>query len=272
MTKARKGENAAKDEENGETKKILEAMAKMKIEILTDGENKNDAVLEKIQHLDVKLSDSIDLHSERLDSLETFKKDTVKTLSDLKRETSQMNDQLKSLSKKLVDNTAHSRRLNLDFLGFKEDADLEVRKKEEVIPLLRQFWVNVLGIQQHVAEAILIRDSHRISKYDATAKYPRIIKCGFVLMKDRNLILKSAFKCKDTAYAIRVDLVPELVPIQQSNLALKKKILEENPDALAACTFKNYVPILLVKWRGKAQVYDPTKMKIEELQPGDRRD
>ena len=139
----------------------------------------------------------------------------------------------------------------MDFLGFKEESDFANRRDEEVIPKLREFWHNILQIPEHVAQNILVRDSHRIGKYD--------------------LIMSKAFRCKNTDHAIRIDLCKELVPIQQLNLKIRSDIKAANPNALASCVIRNYKPVLLVRWRNKIQEFDPKKMKFEDLQPGDRR-
>ena len=89
-------------------------------------------------------------------------------------------------------------------------------------------------------------------------------------MEDRNLIYKNAYRCKNTAFSLRVDIIPEYVTIQKANLELRKKIREENPTALASCSFRSYKPVLLVKWRGRVQIYDATKMNIGDLEEGDR--
>ena len=99
-------------------------------------------------------------------------------------------------------------------------------------------------------------------------KYPRPIM-GFVLMQHRNLIFSNAFKCKGTDYAIRVDLPPELVEVRQKHLEIRDDIRKENSKALVSCSYRAYRPVLLVKHRGKIQQYDPTKMNIKDLQPGD---
>ena len=67
-----------------------------------------------------------------------------------------------------------------------------------------------------------------------------------------------------------MDLIKELVPIQQQNLKIRSDIKEVNPEALASCVIRNFKPILLVKYRNKVQEFN-TRMKFEELQPGDRR-
>ena len=88
-------------------------------------------------------------------------------------------------------------------------------------------------------------------------------------MEHRNLIMKNAYKCKNTDYAVRVDLIKELVPIQQQNLKIRSEIKEVNPEALASAVIRNFKPVLLVKYRGKVQEFNP-RMKFEDLQPGDR--
>ena len=254
------------DESNDDTERILKSMKDMKKELLTHGDEVNSQVLTQIQALDDKLSHSINLHGTRLDALETFQEDTVNVLRDLRRDVNRSRDEVNVLRQKVMDSSSHSRRLNIDHLGFAEEKD------EEVIPKIRDFWVRVLKIPQPRAEAILLRDCHRIGKFSATSKYPRVIKCAFITMEDRNLVFKSAFRCKNSNFSLRVDMIPEYVNIQKANLEIRKEIREVNPEALASCTFRSYKPVLLVKYRGKVQVYDAGKMDKMDLEPGDRRE
>ena len=249
---------------------MINVMNDIKKDILADFNSKNEELLEKIGDLDTKLSSTLSAHSERIENLEVFQTATTQNISDIKVDLNNVREDLNLLSKKLQDNIAHSRRLNLDFLGFEEESEFKDRRDEDVITKLRKFWHDVLQIPEQVAQNILVRDSHRIGKYDANAKYSRVIKCGFVTMADRNLIMSKAFKCKDTDYAIRIDLCKELVPIQQQNLKIRSDIKAANPQALASCVIRNYTPVLLVRWRNKIQEFDPSKMKFEDLQPGDR--
>ena len=252
-----------------ESEELMNAIKDIKKDILLDSENKNGELLQKIGELDTKLSNTLNLHGERLSNLETFQTTTCQNLGDLRRDLVNVDKDVTELSQKLQDNISHSRRLNLDFLGFKEESDFASRRSEEVIPKLRNFWVNTLRIPEQIAQSILVRDAHRIGKYDAEARYSRVIKCGFVTMEHRNLIMKNAYKCKNTDYAVRVDLIKELVPIQQQNLKIRSDIKEVNPEALASAVIRNFKPVLLVKYRGKVQEFNP-RMKFEDLQPGDR--
>ena len=70
-------------------------------------------------------------------------------------------------------------------------------------------------------------------------------------------------------FALRVDLPPELVPLRKQLVDTKKVIQNENKKALASITYKSYKPVLIVKYKGKVQEYDASKMKIKDLQPGD---
>ena len=247
----------------------MNAIKDIKKEILIDSENKNSELLQKIGELDTKLSNTLTLHGERLSNLETFQTTTCQNVGDLRRDIINVDKDVTELSEKLRDNICHGRRLNLDFLGFKEESDFASRKNEEIIPKLRKFWVDTLRIPEQVAQTILVRDAHRIGKYDAEAQYARVIKCGFVIMEHRNLIMKNAYHCKNSNYAVRVDLIKELVPIQQNNLKIRSDIKEVNPEALASAVIRNYKPVLLVKYRGKVQEFN-SRMKYEDLQPGDR--
>ena len=166
---------------------------------------------------------------------------------------------------------AHSRRLNLHFLGFKEEDKVVPKVDEKVIPKIQTFLIQTLGIQEEVVKSMLIRDAHRLGVVKPGMKYPRPIIVGFILMEDRNLIFSKAYKCKNTNYAIRVDLPPELVDVRSKHLEIRDDIRKINPDALVSCSYRAYRPVLLVKYRGKVQQYDPAKMKIKDLQPADPR-
>ena len=64
---------------------------------------------------------------------------------------------------------------------------------------------------------------------------------------------------KNLDYSIRVDLIPELVPLRKQLLAMRKEILKVNGNALASVTYRSYKPVLTVKYRGKVQEFDPKK-------------
>ena len=112
---------------------ILKAVSDLKKDILADSDAKNDELLEKIGDLDTKLSNTLTHHGERLTNLEAFQDTTIQNISDIKVDLNNVREDLDLLTKKLQDNVAHSRRLNLDFLGFKEESDFANRRDEEVI-------------------------------------------------------------------------------------------------------------------------------------------
>ena len=259
--------NAAKNEEeevNIDTEKILQAMSDMKAELILNGENKEQAIVSRINEMEGTINNAFQQCNERITGLEQDFEVNLGNVRELQKQQATLIKDNKVLSEKLLDSVCHSRRLNLDFLGFKED------KEEDVMVKLRMFWTEVLKISEDRVKVILIRDAHRIGKFDKKNKYPRVIKVGFVLMEDRNMIYGLAYRCKSTDYSIRVDIPLEYVPIRKQQLEIRKQILEANPTALASCAFRSYKPVLLVKWKNKVQEYNQL-MPMNELQEGDKR-
>ena len=236
----------------------------MKDEIILDRDAKDTKLLESINNLEASVNNSFQQTNNRITDLENANTATGTEIQALKDRFSDLEKNNQLLNKKLLDSVAHSRRLNLDFLGFKEEKD------ESVTVKVRNFWVTVLGIDRELADQILLRDIHRIGKYNKEAVHPRVIKAGFVLMEDRNSVMKLAHKCKSTDFAIRADLPPELVLIRRQHLDIRDMIKETNANALASCTLRSYRPVLIVKYDGKITEYKDT-MDISKLEPGDRR-
>ena len=267
--KDKKDATVLNEEAEMNTTRILEAMEKMKTDILVGRAIKDEEILIKITSIDTKLTHSIDGNSARLESLELNNVVVDRSIETLTLKQEQLSEECKELREKLLASVSHSRRLNLDFLGFIDKDSTE----KEVLPKIRDFLVNVLGIEQGVVNAMLIRDGHRIGKFDIKRARPRVIKVGFIRMEDRDLIYGLAYKCKNSDFAISVDLPPELALIRKANVDIRKLILAANPTALASCTYRSYRPILLVKFEGRVQEFSDELMrdKFAELEPGDRR-
>ena len=248
---------------NSETEKLLLAMKNMKREIIADRLAVDNEIIAKIDAIDTKLTDNLAQHSTRLVALETEITVHSDNIGNVQNDVARIKKDVIDLKDKLLYSVAHSRRLNLDFLGFKDEL------KEEPIAKVKAFLVNTLKLESDLVNSILICDGHRIGKFnpDISAK-PRVIKIGFVRMEDRNLILGLAYKCKATNYAVRVDLPPELADVRKVNLDIRKSILEANPNALASCSYRSYKPVLLVKYQNKVQEFK-TSMKFDELQDRD---
>ena len=260
-------ENKSKKVDKMETQRILDEMKKMKEEIIQDRVSKDQAIMDRIGEINDNLTTTVTSNTSRITDLED-------SSSDFKRDIKRLSDELElvkecnvKLNDKLLNSVAHSRRLNLHFLGHNEMRDEE----ENVIVKVNHFLVNTLRLDPAVVNAMQIRDAHRLGAYKANSKYPRPIIVGYVRMSDRNLIYSNAFRCKGTNYALRADLPPELVEVRNVHLNIRKEILKDNPDALCSCSYRNYRPSLIVKYRGKVQAYN-SEMNVMELEAGDPRE
>ena len=243
---------------------ILDKIDTMKDELIEDRVNKDRVILKKITDLENSLTTRVNEHDVKITNLEAYRAQAQDDFGELKHEMEDLRDNYSKLSEKLLDAVSHSRRLNLHFLNFKEE------EEENVIARIRKFCIEVLDLPEAIVNAFIFRDAHRMGTKKAKSKYPRPIIAGFVLMEHRNAIYRKAYKCKNSGFAIRVDLPPELVPVRRSHVDLKSEILKVNPTALASCSFKGYKPVLLVKFNGKVQEYS-TIMQFKDLQPGDKR-
>ena len=255
------GNNSAK---NMDTKKILDAMEKMKSDIIKDRVSKDKAIMDKIDELDSKITLNVKNNTDRIVALEESNEASSNDIAKLFEELEAVKLSNAKLNDKLVNAVAHSRRLNLHFLGFDE------LKDEVVFGRVQQFLVNTLRLDEGIVGSMLIRDAHRLGVYKEDARFPRPIIVGFVKMSDRNLISEKAYLCKDTKFAIRVDLPPELVEVRKRHLEIKRDILKANPSALVSISTRSYLPCILVRYEGRVQIYKPDEMDIGDLQPGNR--
>lgn len=252
--------------DNTDTTEILKAIQNMKTEIVAERKVEEQNIINQIEAIGKRLTDSISANTDRIQAIEETNTTFAEELRVLKSDVRKLKKENIEIKEKHLDSVCHSRRGNLDFLNFPEEDE------EEVLPKIRAFLINTLQLPENIVNAMPVRDGHRIGRRDDKKKYPRVIKVAFLCMDDRNRIYENAYKCKDTPYAIRVDLPPELTPLRKRNLEIRKEILEENPDALASCTYRGYNrPVLLVKYNGRVQEYNPDTMDIEDLQPGDKR-
>jgi hypothetical protein len=249
-----------------DTKLILDRMDKMKNEIIATREIKDREIMDRIDEINTNLTATVVSNTERIGELETAKDGMAADIATLFTEVNKVKERNAELSHKLVLSVAHSRRLNLHFLGHDEQKD------EDVVAKVKIFLINTLKLNEALVNSMLVRDAHRLGVYTAGAKYSRPIIVGFVKMEDRNLISKNAFKCKNTKFAIRNDLPPELVLVRNKHLDIKKEIKKVNPEALVSITTRSYLPVILVKFEDKVQQFIPDEMDFRLLQPGDRRD
>ena len=207
-----------------DTQLILDRMNEIKQEILDARVIKDKEIMDSIAEINTNLSATVVSNTERIGELELSKDQMGRDIATLFEEISSVKVKNAELSQKLVLSVAHSRRLNLHFLGHDE-------QKDEVITKVKIFLINTLKLEENLVNSMLIRDAHRLGVFRSGQQYPRPIIVGFVKMEDRNIKSKNAFKCKDTKYAIRNDLPPELVLVRNKHLDIKKEIKKVNPEA-----------------------------------------
>ena len=248
-----------------DTQLVLNAMQEMEKRMTAERVVTDQKILDKIELLDNNLNQTLTLHTEKITALEEIQNTISADLESLKTDFINLKEDHDKLSKKYVMSVAHSRRLNLHFLGHVEE------KNEDVVAKVKHFLVNTLELSEDLVNNILVRDAHRLGIFKATNKYPRPIIIGFIKMSDRNAIFQRAFKCKTTKFSIRENLPPELVEIRNNHLDIKKEIHKVNPTALVSVTSRSYLPVLLVRHENRIKVFtDEMEMPFDTLQPSDR--
>ena len=281
MTGTRKNKQTDNAEEKEEFKVILDAMKEMKEDIINDRVLKDQEILEQISDINTKLSAKVSAHDDKINDLETYRDESKLEHQNLWAKLNEVVEENKELRGLIRGTINHSKRLNLHLLNFPEPGPEQSENIDEVV---RDFFKTVLKIDGAMVDSFKFRDVHRLGKLGTgkeikikvngrttTKKYPVPIIVAFTLMSDRNLVYKSAYRCKKTGFAIRCDLPPEMIPTRKAQVDIKNEIKKVNPNALASCAFRSYKPILLVKYNGKVQEYSPT-MAFKDLEVSDRRD
>ena len=105
---------------------------------------------------------------------------------------------------------AYSRRENLKFAGI---AEVEGEGQEDKRGIIVEFLSNYLGI--HHPQEIEFQRIHRIGK---KGEHHRIIIARFLRLVDRDRVMKSAFKLKETDFKIFEDLPKELISLRRRYL------------------------------------------------------
>ena len=248
---------------NMDTDKIIKRIDKMEEDMLSDRQVKDKAIMDRIDEISDQLTTTLTDNTRRIGLLETGATNTEEKLQTLTDGLAELKSLNEKLSAKLLNSVAHSRRLNLHFLG------LDEQKDEDVMVKVNTFLVNTLQIDPVTVDAMLIRAAHRLGVFKQGKT--RAIIVGFVRMADRDLIYSKAYLCRGTDFAVRIDLPPELVTVRDEQLLLRKELLKSNPTALLTCSYRNFKPVLICKFRGKVQPYDPARMQVHELEAGDPR-
>ena len=105
---------------------------------------------------------------------------------------------------------AYSRRENLKFAGI---AEVEGEGQEDKRGIMVEFLSNYLGI--HHPQEIEFQRIHRIGK---KGEPHRIIIARFLRLADRERVMKSAFKLKETDFKIFEDLPKEQISLRRRYL------------------------------------------------------
>ena len=105
---------------------------------------------------------------------------------------------------------AYSRRENLKFAGI---AEVEGEGQEDKRGIIVEFLSNYLGI--HHPQEIEFQRIHRIGK---KGEPHRIIIARFLRLADRERVMKSAFKLKETDFKFFDDLPKELFSLRKKYL------------------------------------------------------
>ncbi|MCH2241998.1 MAG: hypothetical protein MK041_08695 [Aquabacterium sp.] len=137
----------------------------------------------------------------------------------------------------------HSRRLNLIVNG------MEHTENENTEEVARDFLVNDMQIPPEEVAGLLFRDVHRLPKAknrDGTenedAKKPIIM--AFLKQQDRNMVMRKAFKLKNTDFSIKSDLPKALNELRGLMLKERKRLKETNPQGKYRVSEKGYKPVL----------------------------
>lgn len=148
-----------------------------------------------------QVNESLQNHEDRLAELEKQQNEVINPQVD-KMDT--LEDALKELQDRIIQQEARSRKYNLLFYGIPKQTG------EVTHDIIVKFLHEKLSISLESAESILIENSHRVQKNPKSAykpDAPEAVIVKFVRMEDRNMILNLArFKTLPKGYAVRTDL------------------------------------------------------------------
>ena len=144
---------------------------------------------------------------------------------------------------KIVMQEGHSRRRNIIING-KEQTEGE--NTQEVV---KNFLINDMHFSAEEVAEFLFRDVHRLpkaKKRDGTvheeAKKPIIV--AFLKQKDRNSVMRKAYKLKDSDYSIKTDLPKALNEVRGLMLKERKRLKAIDPEGRYRVGEKGYKPVL----------------------------
>ena len=145
---------------------------------------------------------------------------------------------INEIYEKMRDIEDRARRNNLRFEGIRDDLNEDWAESEKKLKIVIQ---DKLGLD---ADNIIIERAHRIGKKND--KKDRIIVARFLNYKDRELILKSRFKLKETGIYINEDYSDETIKIRNDLMPQVKRYRNEGKFA-----FLQYDRIVVRDWKPK---------------------
>ena len=152
--------------------------------------------------------------------------------------TNHIQPDINEIFEKMRDIEDRARRNNLRFEGIRDDLKEDWAESEKKIKIVIQ---NNLGLD---ADNIIIERAHRIGKKND--KKDRIIVARFLNYKDREVILKSRFKLKETGIYINEDYSDETIKIRNDLMPQVKRYRSEGKFA-----FLQYDRIVVRDWKPK---------------------
>ena len=152
--------------------------------------------------------------------------------------TNYIQSDINEIYEKMRDIEDRSRRNNLRFEGIKDDLNEDWAESEKKLKIVIQ---NNLGLD---VDNIIIERAHRIGKKND--KKDRIIVARFLNYKDREVILKSRFKLKDTGIYINEDYSDETIKIRNDLMPQVKRYRSEGKFA-----FLQYDRVVVRDWKPK---------------------
>ena len=147
---------------------------------------------------------------------------------------------VKDNADKLIALESHSRRKNVIING------IPWSEGEEVETLVRDFFKNKLEVEPLVLKDMLFRDTHRLPAHKLpdgrVLEKPIIV--AFISQKHRNLVMKCAYKLKDTGISIKSDLPKSLNDLRNKMLKERHRLKVLNPLIKYRVAEVRYMPIL----------------------------
>ena len=112
--------------------------------------------------------------------------------------------------------------------------------------LVRDFFKDKLEIEALVIKDILFRDTHRLPAHKLpdgrVLEKPIIV--AFISQKHRNLVMRCAYKLKDTGISMKSDLPKPLNELRNKMLKERSRLKMLNPLIKYRVSEVKYLPIL----------------------------